>query len=228
MRSRSVALKLARQFLVAAIPILSFFTPVFSQAQQPQKLNIAVLDFDSRGGITKDEAVTLSDVFNSQLVQSNEFIVVDRNRTKAILAEQGFQQTEACSQVECVVEAGKILKVQKMFFGTIGKVGRVYNVTIQMIDVETASTQLTESQNHQVDLEELLTDVIPDMAATVTQKITGRPSKARVITSGGSTWYWYVGGAVLVGGGAAAFLLKPKAGTITPADETLPGPPRLP
>lgn len=201
--------------------------PLISQTQQLQKLNIAVLDFDSRGGITKEEAITLSDVFNSQLVQTDEFIVVDRNRIKAILAEQGFQQTEACSQVECVVEAGKVLKVQKMFFGTIGQVGRVFNVTIQMVDVETARIQLTESQNYQVNLEELLTDVIPTMASTITQKLTGRASKARVVTTGGSTWYWYVGGAVLVGGGAAAFLLKPKPVTTT-VDENLPGPPRLP
>ena len=205
--------------------VVPFF--LSSQTQVPPKLNIAVLDFDQRGGITKDEATTLSDVFNSQLVQSEEFIVVDRNRTKAILAEQGFQQTEACSQVECVVEAGKILKVQKMFFGTIGKVGRVYNVTIQMVDVATGTVQLTESQNHQVELEELLTDVVPSMASTITQKLTGRASKARVVTSGGSTWYWYVGGAVLVGGGAAAFLLKPKV-TTTDSEVILPGPPRLP
>ena len=214
------------------VRILSSLIPfclqiAFSQPQQKEKLNIAVLDFDSRGGITKEEETTLSDVFNSQLVQTDEFTVVDRNRIKAILVEQGFQKSEACSQVECVVEAGKILKVQKMFFGTIGKVGRVYNVTIQMVDVETARIQLTESQNHQVELEELLTDIVPSMAATITQKLTGRPTKAKMVTSGGSSWYWYVGGAVLVGGGAAVLLLKQKPGA-TVVDTDLPGPPKLP
>jgi len=215
--------------------LLRIFTPLvfislqlsLSQPQQPQKINIAVLDFDSRGGISKEEAITLSDVFNSQLVQTEEFTVVDRNRTKAILAEQGFQQSEACSQVECVVEAGKILKVQKMFFGAIGKVGRVFNVTIQMVDVETGKIQLTESQNYEGNVEDLLYEIVPTIAATLASKLAGKPIKPKVVSSGGSSWYWYVGGAVLVGGGAAVFLLKPKL-TTTTGDEILPGPPGLP
>jgi len=91
---------------------------IFAQAQtqkQKQKLNIAVMDFDAREGLSRGEAASLSDLFSSQLVATEEFIVVDRNRIKNILTEQGFQQSEACSQVECIVEAGKILKVQKMF-----------------------------------------------------------------------------------------------------------------
>ena len=225
MVSRPVRRKFSRLMILTPLAFLSLQLSL-SQPQQPQKLNIAVLDFDSRGGITKEEATTLSDVFNSQLVQTEEFTVVDRNRTKAILIEQGFQQTEACSQVECVVEAGKILKVQKMFFGAIGKVGRVFNVTIQMVDVETAKIQLTESQNYEGDVEELLYQVVPSMAATLASKLAGKPIKPRTVSSG-SSWYWYVGGAVLVGGGAAVLLLKSKPGA-TIVDTDLPGPPKLP
>lgn len=226
MDSRSVRQSFCYLRILAPLAFISLQLSL-SQTQQPQKLNIAVLDFDSRGGITKEEAVTLSDVFNSQLVQTEEFKVVDRNRTKAILAEQGFQQSEACSQVECVVEAGKILQVQKMFFGAIGKVGRVFNVTIQMVDVETANIQLTESQNYEGNVEELLYEVVPSMAATLATKLAGKPIKPKTVSTGGSSWYWYVGGAVLVGGGAAVFLFKSKPGA-TVVDADLPGPPRLP
>jgi len=225
MDSRSVRLRFYTLRILAPLAFFSLQLSL-SQPQQPQKINIAVLDFDARGGISKEEAITLSDVFNSQLVQTEEFTVVDRNRTKAILAEQGFQQSEACSQVECVVEAGKILKVQKMFFGAIGKVGRVFNVTISMVDVESAKIQLTESQNYAGNVEDLLYETVPTMAATLASKLAGKPIKPKTVSSG-SSWYWYVGGAVLVGGGAAVFLFKPK-GITTVADENLPGPPKLP
>jgi len=183
--------------------------------QQPSKPNVAVLDFDARGGITKEEAASLSDIFQAQLVQMGEFIVVDRNRIKAILQEQGFQQSEACSQVECIVDVGRILKVEKMFAGTIGKVGRIFNVNIQVIDIATAQIVSNKSRQHSGDLEDLATDVIPDIAQEMAQEMTGKDVRARVATSGGSTWYYYVGGVALAGG-AAAVLLMGKGGTNPP------------
>ncbi len=175
---------------------------------QPKKLNIAVLDFDSRGGITKEEAASLSDIFQAQLVQMGEFIVVDRNRIKAILQEQGFQQSEACSQVECIVDVGRILKVEKMFAGTIGKVGRIFNVNIQLIDIATAQIVSTKSRQHGGALEDLATDIIPEIAQEMAREMTGKDVRARVTSSGGGIpWYYYVGGAVVAGGIAAAVLM---------------------
>jgi len=195
--------------------------------QQRARLNVGVLEFDARAPITKEEAASLSDIFFGQLVRSNEFVVVDRNRIKAILEEQGFQQSEACTQVECIVEVGRILKVQKMFAGVIGKVGRVFNVSIQVIDIATAQIQYIESKQHEGEIEDLVYEIVPEMAADMMSQMTGRRIEPQV-TSSGSKWLWYVGGAVVLGGGAAALLLlKPKE-TVTPTNPDLPGPPGLP
>ncbi len=198
--------------------------------QQPAKLNVAVLDFDSRGGITKEEAASLSDIFQAQLVQMGEFIVVDRNRIKAILQEQGFQQSEACSQVECIVDVGRILKVEKMFAGTIGKVGRIYNVNIQLIDVTTAQIVSNKSRQHSGDLEDLATDIIPEIAEEMAQEMTGKEVRVAVASSGKSTWYYYVGGALLAGGAAAVLLMKKTEPTppSTTTPTALPDPPAFP
>lgn len=197
------------------ISILILCTVVHAQQrsqQQPKKQNIAVLDFDARAGITKEEAASLSDIFQSQLVDMGEFIVVDRQRIKSILQEQGFQQSEACSQTECIVEAGKILKVDKMFAGTIGKVGRTYNVNISAIDIATAQIVINKSRQYSGEIDDLASEIVPEMANEIAQEMLGKRVASSVRTSGGgSTWYYYVGGVILAGGGAAAFLLKPKA-----------------
>ncbi|HLF19245.1 MAG TPA: CsgG/HfaB family protein [Bacteroidota bacterium] len=200
------------------------------QTQQRKKPNIAVMDFDARGGLTKEEAASLSDIFQAQLVDMGEFIVVDRQRIKAILSEQGFQQSEACSQVECIVEAGKILKVEKMFAGTIGKVGRIYNVNISAIDIATAQIVINKSRQHSGDIEELASEIVPEIANEIAQEMLGRKVASTVKSTGGSTWYYYVGGALLVGGGAAAFLLKPAAGADGGGEtkKPLPGAPTFP
>jgi TolB-like protein len=208
-----------------------FSFSILSAQQKPpdKKLNIAVMDFDAREGVSVGTAASLSDVFNSQLVSTQEFVIVDRNRIKAILQEQGFQQSEACSQTECLVEAGKILKVQKMFAGTIGKVGKIFTVNIQMIDVSTGQIQLNKSHQHDGDVEVLAQEVMPDLALQMAEEMTKKDlSDSRITTKSSSKWLWYVGGAAILGGGAAYYFLAPKDGGTTTTDEKLPGPPVLP
>ncbi len=200
------------------------------QQQRPQKLRVAVLDFDARAGITAAEAATLSDAFSAQLVETGEFTVVDRNRIKAVLQEQGFQQTEACSQVECVVEAGRILNVQQMFAGSIGKIGRTFNVTIQVIDISTAQIAVSKSRQHSGAIEELLSEVIPALASDMSSELTGKKITTKVATTSSGGWIWYALGTVVVaGGGAAAYLLlqEKKNGDVTPPKK-LPDPPTFP
>ena len=221
--------------ILILVPFL--FLTAFSQArpaqtkqqQQKPKATVAVLEFEGRG-IKPEEAVSLSDVFQGVLVQSQQFTVVDRNRIKSILEEQGFQQSEACSQVECIVQVGKILKVEKMFAGVIGRVGTRYTVNIQVIDVTTAQILSSKPRQHDGKIEELAGDIIPEIAQEIIEELTGRRVSTVVTTTGGgSSWLWYVGGAVLVGGGAAAALLMSKKET--PAEEkpqALPGAPTFP
>lgn len=197
---------------------------------QKKKMNIAVLEFEARGGVSKEDAASLSDAFQGQIIETNEFIVVDRNRIKAILQEQGFQQSEACSQVECIVEVGKLLRVEKMFAGTIGKVGKVYSVNIQLIDVATAQIMQNKSRRHDGAIEELLTDIIPELAGEMAKELTGKEVQVSTGTTGGSsTWYWYVGGAVVAGGVAAGPLSKKEDNTrIESPTQPLPQAPDLP
>jgi hypothetical protein len=223
-----------RRIVSFVIALSLFFSPLHTICQQkrnqPQKLYIAVMDFDAREGLSHGEAASLSDLFSSQLVTTGEFIVVDRNRIKSILQEQGFQQSEACSQVECIIEAGKILKVEKMFAGTIGKIGKIYSVNIQMLDVATSQIEVNKSYQHTGDIEGLAEEVIPELAKQIAEEVTGkRIEKAGVGRASSSKWMWYIGGAVLVGGGAAAYyFLKPQTKTTTTTNENLPGPPALP
>ncbi len=207
-------------YLLTIIPVLAL-----SQQKQQKKLNIAVLDFDSRGAMSKDEAGSLSDIFQSYLVDMGEFVVVDRSRIRTLMQELGFQQSGVCSEVECVVEAGKILKVEKMFAGTIGRVGKIYSINIQMIDVATARIEINKSRQYDGTVEGIAEIVIPEMVQEMVSQMVGRDVKVARISIG-TSWWWFAGGAVLLGGGVAAyFLLKPSE---TTQPKSLPTPPALP
>ena len=74
---------------------------------------------------------------------------------ESILTEQGFQMS-GCTSTECAVEAGKLLGVQKMIGGSVGKLGSLYNLSIRIIDVETGRIEKTESKRHEGSIEQLL------------------------------------------------------------------------
>lgn len=209
-------------FLVSLLPL-----PNHAQQKPSKKVNLAVLDFDTRSAMSKDEAATLSDNFQSYLVDIPEFNVLDRGRIKSLLQELGFQQSEACSQVECVVEAGRMLKAEKMFSGTIGKVGKNYSVNIFLIDVATAKIEINKSRQHSGDIEEIAEAIIPEIAEEIASQMLGREVKVRRMISGGTSWLWYAGGVFLLGGGVAAYLYF-QPSTSTPDKKTLPTPPTLP
>jgi LPXTG-motif cell wall-anchored protein len=227
--------------IVLAIFLISTVVPAAlgqDNKLQKKKLSVAVFEFETRGGVSKEDVASLSDAFQGQIIETGEFIVFDRNRIKEILQEQGFQQSEACSQVECLVGVGKIAQVEKMFTGNIGKVGAIYSVNVQLIDIATAQIVQHKSRRHDGAIEELLTDIIPELAVEMTKEITGKDVKATTGTTGGSSsWLWYTLGGVAVAGGAAAVVLsKKKSDTkqaepeqpVTPTQSPLPSGPSFP
>jgi len=140
-------------------------------AQAFNKKTIAVLDFDTRGAVTVDEAGTLAERLRSYLVHTGEFIVVERGKMTGILQEQGFQQT-GCTTNACAVEVGRILNVQEMVAGTVGKIGARYTLDVRLIDVETARILSTITREYSGAAESLI-DLIELIARQLAGKVGG-------------------------------------------------------
>jgi TolB-like protein len=126
--------------------------------QEQKKPAIAVLTIESKGGISKSEAATLSDRLGSMLVNTDAFIVLERGKMNDILTEQGFQQT-GCTSTECAVEVGKLLNVQKMVSGSIGKIGQTYTIDLSLIDVKTAQIEQSFVRDYKGEIDGLLREM---------------------------------------------------------------------
>ncbi|MBI4669960.1 MAG: hypothetical protein HY747_12425 [Elusimicrobia bacterium] len=107
-----------------------------------RKLQVAVTDFESRG-LSDIETGAVTDFFRSALVNTNAFVVVDRNNMEKILTEQKFQQT-GCTTQECAVQIGKILNVEKIFTGSTTLMSGVYYLNVKIIDVATSQVQAVQ------------------------------------------------------------------------------------
>jgi len=132
------------------------------QAKQSGKINIAVMDLEVQDVIASAKTA-LSDRLRSELFNSGRFAVMERNQMNEILKEQGFQQS-GCTSDECIVEAGRLLGVDRMIGGSIGKVGTIYTVSLRMIDIETGRIMLTKTEDCNCPIEQVLTTSLRNVA----------------------------------------------------------------
>lgn len=144
------------------ISVLLIFREFNAYSQDINKVNIAVIDLDNRGGFSKTEIGILTDRLRSMLVGYSTFDVVDRRLMEEILNEQGFQLS-GCTSKDCAVEAGKILGVEQMVSGSIGLFGTLYIIDISLIDVETSRIVKSITRDYRGEMEGLI-EVIKSVA----------------------------------------------------------------
>ena len=161
---------------------------LYAQDKQFKK-TIAVLNMQAKAGISKSGAGTLSDRLRSELVNVNVYTVLERGEMNSILVEQGFNQT-GCTTSECAVEAGRLLGVQQMVAGDVGKIGDLLTIDVRVFNVETGEIVEAYQENYKGDAAGLL-----ELMRTIARKISGLDA-----TEGGFPWLWVGVGAVAVGG----------------------------
>ena len=130
--------------------ILFFAMPLFSldvnkdniDKQKTEKMRIAVMDFEAKD-ITSKDAVKYSELIRNDIVNSGQFVVIERSQMGQILKEQGLQQT-GCTDVSCAVEIGKVLSARKILVGTIMKIEDQIIITGRIVDVENGTAEISE------------------------------------------------------------------------------------
>lgn len=152
------------------IPIIILFIFFFLSALYPQSKNnqIAIINLDAIG-VTENESITLTDRLCNELVSTGKFTVIERSEMTTILQEQGFQQS-GCTSDECAVEMGKLLNINMIIAGSIGKVGALYTISLRVIDVETGEILMTENEDCQCPIETILKSSMKNLALSLAGK----------------------------------------------------------
>ena len=128
-----------------------------------QKKNIAVLQFDAEN-VSTSEAKILTNRLNDELFNFGKFTVIERAQIEPVLKEQGFQQS-GCVSSECAVEAGKLLGVDQIVTGSIGKIGSYYTVSARMIDVQTGEVLKNSKRDISGSIDLILRNTMKVLAA---------------------------------------------------------------
>jgi len=159
-------------------------------------VNIAILELEGKN-VPQTEASILSDKLRVELYKTNKFNIIERTQMDEILSEQGFQQT-GCFSNECIVEVGKLIGVEQVIAGSIGKVGDIYFISIRLISVTEGSIinnveEMVEGSINEV-LKTGMTNIankliaeepsVPAPVITGAVSISTIPSKARITFDG--------------------------------------------
>lgn len=129
---------------------------------------VAISSLDPKGGVTSEEAGIIADNLAAQLQQSGIYRVMERSQMDQILKEQNFQQSGACDGSQCAVEMGKLLGIDYMVVGSIGKIGTIHSMSLRLVDVGTGEALRTSALNHKGGLEDVLTELLPLAVADLT------------------------------------------------------------
>jgi len=227
-------MKIKTFFLVICL-LLGRFNAQEADTTTTQKLTTAVLNFDGLG-ITAMEAIALTQRLAGEMVNTDNFILVDRSQMEEILQEQGFQQT-GCSSAECAVEIGNLLGVQQMVSGSFGKIGETYTIETKLFSVETSETIRAVNKTYKGAVDGLITQV--ELVAWELAGLeppddlkerAGIPTEKPKVASSGGGKKWLLTGlvAILVGGGAAYALSQTDEGVISNDLSTPPDSPTAP
>lgn len=157
---------------VVVLCLVLFACSSSQKASRPPTMGVTVQDFEARAGISKEEAQTMRDAFVAALQSTGKFIIVDRKSTGAILAEQEFQSGQQTTGDQ--VKKGKIRSLTKIIGGSVGKLGEDYVFNVKMTDVETASVDFAISKTFNGDLEDVVEDFLPELAAEVARSVEKR------------------------------------------------------
>ncbi len=136
------------------------------------RYQIAVTDMQCRG-ISKSSSAIITDRIRAELFNTGVFTVLERGLMDEILKEQGFQQT-GCTSDACVVEVGQLLGVTHMVAGAVGKIGKLYTISLRLIDVATGKLTHTATLDCEYAIERVLSEATPAIVREMAGKVSGK------------------------------------------------------
>jgi TolB-like protein len=157
-----------KKYPLSMMIVMAFVIYVFAE---PARMSIAVLELDANG-VARNEARALTDRLRAELFTIGKFDVMERDKMVAILSEQQLLAA-GIDSARSVIEIGRIIRVNGIVSGSIGKLGSKYLLNARLVDVETSMILATATEECACPPEELITAV-----DKVAQRLAGVEKRA--------------------------------------------------
>lgn len=195
-------------------------------ADVPPKAPLVAVTSFAAPSLDADAQESIVSALATSLLDQGKVRVMERDQMDRILREQGFSTSGACDSGSCDVEIGKILAVDELVSGRIGRVGQTYTITARRVSVETGEVLRSVTHNTRGEIDDVLTELVPKVASDLVRNPSevmasspplppvvpvdtapAVPLGPAVVESSAPVWPWVVGGVAVLGGGAVAAIL---------------------
>ncbi len=127
-----------KKLILTALSLISFSTFLISQNLIDKKPTVAIVDFDTRGyNINHSEVIQYT---INELIRVDKFEIIDKYDIEYFIDRDSLNVKNCFSKI-CLSEIGEKLNADKMFTGSISKLGDKVIITLRLLDVKTKSFQ---------------------------------------------------------------------------------------
>lgn len=144
--------------------LILFFIPFSLNAKE--KMVLAVIDFKAKG-VPYTLAEQISELIRTEMINTGQYKVLERNQMSKILKEQEFQQT-GCTDISCAVKAGQLLSAHKILIGSVMRLGKYIIINGRIVDVRDGNAKFAEQEKAISD------ENIPNAVKIFTLRLTKR------------------------------------------------------
>jgi hypothetical protein len=197
----------ARTYLSVLLTLI-MMSPFWSRAQEEVPINqlpkAAVLNVDAAGLV--EDPTMLGNLLRLELQKSKIYQVMDKYDMQDLLSGSEIDMM-ACYSTRCLLEAGKILGVDKMITGNAEKFMDKIIITVKTVDIATGTTEAAEVGEYLLLKDELqnmiklsLNDMLdlendPMLDANLTYySVLDPPRSTRIINNGPRIGFAYING----------------------------------
>ena len=113
----------------------------------------------------------LTEALGDEILRLKKVRLMERSQMQDILREQGFQQSGACDVSECAVQIGKVLGIDLMIVGTIGKIGATHTISVRAVDISTSEVIASTRRSVKGEIDALLNESVREVAAELVSSI---------------------------------------------------------
>ncbi len=149
--------------ILLSINIIIIYLPANSSFAQEKKVSLFIMDFDIVEGCPVSKE-TVSQILTARISRLPYFRMLSRQDVNKILQKEELSQyIGQVDNTDRMLELGRRLEVDKLVYGKIGKLGKVYVVTLVMLDTGTNTVEKRISRTVKV-RKDLLINVLNEMA----------------------------------------------------------------
>ncbi|MFA5781161.1 MAG: hypothetical protein WC868_02710 [Bacteroidales bacterium] len=126
------------------------------------KKTVGILNIYSRGVGLYDEE--MGNLLRSEVEKLDSFSVIDRFDMNYLIKQKNLNAD--CNSKLCLIEVGKIVNAEKMFSGSVEKIGEKIIITLRLIDVKAGTiekTQVNEFLNLPAEIKSMLNIAVSEM-----------------------------------------------------------------